>query len=87
MPTLTIDLPESAYRDALTFDPKERARLVAIMFSTARSIELETEPDYHRETDEADLEAIGRGIAAAARGDVVPGDVVFAQLREQLKKR
>lgn len=34
MPTLTIDLPETAYRAALTLPVHERARLAAILFTT-----------------------------------------------------
>ncbi len=87
MPVLTIELPETAYRDALTFAPDERARLAAILFSTVRTIDSETESDYHRETDEADLEAVGRSLEDEKEGRVIPGDVVLAQLKERFKTR
>ncbi len=68
MPTITLDLPESTYRDALSFDVTERVRLFAVALRTARAIEEAEEdpdvPDYDRPTDEADLEAIGRGLAS-----------------------
>ncbi|MBC7808480.1 MAG: hypothetical protein H7145_20290, partial [Akkermansiaceae bacterium] len=41
---------------------------------------LAEEPDYDRETDEADLEVIGRGLQEAAEGKTIPGDVVLAAL-------
>ncbi|MBC8140183.1 MAG: hypothetical protein H7Y38_01940 [Armatimonadetes bacterium] len=44
-------------------------------------------PDYDRETNEDDLAAIGRSLQAEAEGRIISGDVVFARLREQLKKR
>ncbi len=72
MPTLTIDLPETAYRAALALPETERVRRVA---SAREGDEYDdpTLPDYDRPTDEADLEAI-------ARGETIPGDVAFAQL-------
>lgn len=33
MPTLTVDLPETAYRNALGVAPPERSRLIADLFS------------------------------------------------------
>ena len=89
MPTLTIDLPETAYRAALSFPTHERARLAAIMFMTAEAVlDMEddpTLPDYDRETNEDDLEAIGRGLADIEAGRTIPGDVFFARLQEQFK--
>jgi len=38
MQTLTIELPDEAYRAALTFTPQERGNLAAIMFTTAHSL-------------------------------------------------
>lgn len=38
MPTLTLELPDAAYRDALAFTPTERVRLVAAALSAARSV-------------------------------------------------
>lgn len=38
MPTLTLDLPEAVYQDALTFTPTERVRLVAAALSAARTV-------------------------------------------------
>jgi hypothetical protein len=87
MPTLSIELPETAYRAALSFPPHERTRLAAVMFTTAEAALGNEEPDYDRETSESDLEAIGRGLADVASGRTISGDVVFAQLREQLKKK
>ncbi len=108
MQTLTIELPDEAYRAALSFTPQERGNLAAIMFTTAYNTAGEKQtafvhtngqeehedeeedlsiPDYDRETNEDDLAAIGRGLDAVKRGDTIPGHIVFAQLREQLKKR
>jgi len=90
MPTLTVDLPETAYRAALAFPAPERARMIAATFTeeTPRFSALEEDedaPPYDRPTNEADLEAIGRGIQAEAEGRTIPGDVVFARLMDQAK--
>lgn len=91
MPTLTLELPETAYRAALTLSAHERDRLAAIMFTTAEAFsDAEDEddgPDYDRPTNAADLEAIGRGIQAEAEGRTTPGDVVFARYRERFGKK
>ncbi len=87
MPTLNIELPDAAYRAALLFPPHERTRLAAVMFATAEATLGGEEPDYDRETSDDDLESIGRGIADVAAGRTVSGDMVFAQLQEQLRKK
>ena len=84
MQTLTIRVPDTVYHAALTFTPAERERLFAVAITVAHAA-LEEEPDYDRPTDEADLEAIGRGLQAAAEGRTTPGDIVFARLREQAR--
>jgi len=82
MPTLTIEVPDATYRAALAFTPQERMRLVSVTFAAAEAT-LAAEPDYDRETSEDDLEAIGRGLQAEAEGRTIPGDVLFARLKEQ----
>ncbi len=84
MPALTLDLPDTAYRAALTLTPRERNRFAAVMFATLETVDAEL-PDFDRETNEADLQAIGRGLEALARGETIPGDVAFAQLMEQAR--
>ena len=76
MPTLTIDLPDAAYRAALAIAPQERARLVAATFAGA-----ETGAASDPMLSEEDFAAIGQGLAELARGEGTPGDVVFARLR------
>ena len=85
MQTLTIEVPDATYRAALAFTPQERMRLVTVTFAAAEAA-LASEPDYDRETSEADLEAIGRGLQAEAEGRTIPGDVLFARLKEQARK-
>lgn len=100
MQNLTIQLPDTAYRAALTFTPQEQTRLAAIMFTTAEALDTfagngdrsdaETETDAERaarfaELEEADIQAVGRGLADLEAGRTVPGDVVFAQMREQAR--
>lgn len=88
MPTLTIDLPDAAYRAAVALPEADLSRLIA------HAIEWEDEeyedptlPDYDRPTNAADLETIGRGLEDVAAGRVIPGDVVFARLQERFGKR
>ncbi len=85
MPTLTLDLPDTAYRAALTLTPRQRNRFAAVMFATLETIDADL-PDFDRETNEADLEAIGRSLEAEARGETVPGDVALAGLMEQARR-
>ncbi len=85
MHNLTIRLPDTAYRAALSFTPDERDRLVAVALTAAHAALEDEEPDFDRETNEADLEAIGRGLQAEAEGRTVPGEVVFAMLKEQAR--
>jgi len=86
MQTLTVTLPDAAYRAALSFSKQELDRLVAVAITTAEAA-LADEPDYDRETNEADLEAIGRGLQDVAAGRVIPGEVALAQFREQFKTK
>lgn len=89
MQTLTIQLPDSAYRAALTFTPQEQTRLAAIMFTTAHGLDAEeTETDRaarFAELEEADIQAVGRGLEAEAQGETIPGDVLLAQIKEQAR--
>ncbi|MBC8141620.1 MAG: hypothetical protein H7Y38_09300 [Armatimonadetes bacterium] len=88
MPTLTLDLPDTAYRAALTLTPRERNRFAAVMFATLETIDAETDSDRaaaFAAAEEADIQAVGRGLADEAAGRTVPGDVVFAQMREQAR--
>lgn len=87
MPKLTLDLPEEAYRDALALEPSERVRVFAAAVRHARLEDGDDPdmPDYDRPTNEDDLEAIGRGIQAAAEGRTTSGEVFFARLREQAR--
>ena len=87
--TLTIELPEAVYNDALHFAPAERSRIAAAAFVAARMIEddewtSEEEPD--RETNEADLIAIGEGLADMKAGRTRSGEEVFAEMRERISK-
>lgn len=56
MQTLTIELPEEAYRAALTFTPQERGNLAAIMFTTAHSLIGGNEPALVRANGDAEHE-------------------------------
>ena len=85
MQTLTIRLPDTAYRAALAFTPAERERLFAVAITTAHAALDEEEADYDRETNEDDLAAIGRSLADEAAGRIIPGDVVLAALVEQAR--
>ncbi|MBC8140014.1 MAG: hypothetical protein H7Y38_01085 [Armatimonadetes bacterium] len=85
MPKLTIDLPESAYRAALNFDSREQVRLVTATFIVAEAA-LEDIPDYHRETNEADLKVIGRSLQDEAEGRIIQGEVAMARFREQFSE-
>lgn len=67
-----------------SFSKQELDRLVAVAITTAEAA-LMDEPDYDRPTNEADLEAIGRGLQDVAEGRVIPGDVALAQFREQFR--
>lgn len=83
MQNLMIRLPDAAYRAALSFSPAERERLFAVAITTAHAaLEDDEEPDFDRETNEADLESIGRGLADLEAGRTIPGDVVLAALME-----
>lgn len=79
MPKLIIDLPEETYQNAMAFSPAERERMIVNTFHTAKN----EKPDFDRETNEADLEAIGRGIEDAKAGRVSRGEDVLARLQER----
>ena len=81
MQALTIELPETDYRAALAFTPEERQRLFAVAVATAEA----TRQAAFAEAEEADIQAIGRSLEAEARGETIPGDVLFARLREQAR--
>ena len=81
MQALTIELPETDYRAALAFTPEERQRLFAVALAAAEA----TRQAAFAEAEEADIQAVGRGLEAEARGETIPGDVAFAQLMEQAR--
>ena len=81
MQALTIELPDTTYRAALAFTPEERQRLFAVALAAAEA----TRQAAFAEAEEADIQAVGRGLADEAAGRTVPGDVVFAQMREQAR--
>jgi len=74
-----INMPEEAYQNALSFSPAERERMIINAFVE----DLYEEPDYDRETNEADLEAIGRGLEDEKAGRVSSGYDVLAQLEKR----
>lgn len=81
MPTLTLDLPEAAYRAALAFDPAERVRLATATFIAAEATLPDEEDNPQPELTEEDLASIGQGLAELARGEGTSGEIVFARLR------
>jgi anti-sigma factor RsiW len=74
MPTLTIDLPGSAYRAALALSPEERRRVSRVMQS-------DDWEDEEPELTEEDYAAIRRGIEDVKAGRTTPAEIVFARLR------
>ncbi|MBC8138791.1 MAG: hypothetical protein H8F28_23165 [Fibrella sp.] len=77
MPTLTIDLPETAYRAALALSPEERSRRVS------KVVLNDHWEDEEPELTEEDYAAIGRGLENMKAGRTTPAEVVFARLREK----
>ncbi len=77
MPTLTIDLPETAYRAALALSPEERRRRVS------KVMQSDDWEDEEPELTEEDYAAIGRGIDNMRAGRTTPAEIVFARLREK----
>lgn len=84
MPKLTVYLPEAAYRAALRFDSTQLSQLLASTIIDADA-EQEDVPHYDRETNEEDLESIGRSLQAEREGQIIPGDVAMAQLRNRVR--
>ncbi len=76
MPTLTLDLPEAAYRAALALSPEERVRRVSKTF-----IHGEYEDDEDPVLTEEDFAAIGEGLAQLKRGEGTPRHIVFDRIR------
>lgn len=87
MPTLTIDLPETAYRAALALPEAELSRLVARVVEESDEDDDMTLPDYDPPTNAADLAAIGRGLEDLAAGRVIPGEAALAQFRERFRRK
>jgi len=87
VPILTVELSDEIYQNAIALPADERERRVSAVFAVAVNLpaEDETKPDYHRETNEADLIAIGYGLKAEAEGRVEKGEVVFTRLMERFK--
>ena len=83
MPTLTVtvDLTEEAYQNAITLPVAERERMVANIFTTARNEPSDELPDP--ELTAEDLASIGRGIADYEAGRIIPAEEVFARARER----
>jgi len=84
MPTLTVtvELPEEAYRNAIALPAAERERRVAALFATASNLpadDLTDESTDYQLTPE-DLAAIGRGIAESDAGMGRDGDSLFAEI-------
>jgi len=75
MPTLTIDLPETAYQAALALSPFERARRIS------KVVLSDDWEDDEPELTEEDYAAIGEGLAQLERGERTPGAVVFDRIR------
>lgn len=88
MPTLTVELTEEAYQNALALPVAERERLIVNMFTTARNEPPSDEGDGYDELPDPeltaeDLASIGRGIADYEAGRVIPAEEVFARARER----
>jgi hypothetical protein len=82
MPTLTIELTETAYREAIALSESERSRIASNAFAIARNAPSDEEP-----TSEEDIIAIGEAFADLDAGRVIDGDTVFANLRARRAAR
>ncbi|MBC7806920.1 MAG: hypothetical protein H7145_12305 [Akkermansiaceae bacterium] len=87
MPSITIELPDSAYRAALSFPPAERMRLGTIALSAAFAT---TEAAYQDEAEDEEppttvehIAAIREAFADEEAGECIDGDVFMAELREK----
>ena len=81
MPTLTIELPEDAYRAAIAFLPSERTRLVTTTFLAAGSVLPSEDEDPVTSADH--IAAIGQAIAEEKAGLTLDGDAFMADLRQK----
>jgi hypothetical protein len=87
MPSITIELPDSAYRAALSFPPAERMRLGTIAlsaaFTTAEAAYQDDAEEEEPPTTAEHIAAIREALAEEAAGQYMDGDVFMAELREK----
>ncbi|RYZ91550.1 MAG: hypothetical protein EOP06_06840 [Proteobacteria bacterium] len=84
MPSITIELTDEEYQTAQALPKSEQRRAVMLAaneYATARN----ESPDEL--TSEAELVAIGEGLADLDAGRVIDGETVFAELRARRQAR